>query len=95
MRYYTNKEIKEFIRCPQFGDTYYGKWGALPIEVRQVVKQLISINECMDELLKGKLFRIEKAICFLNTEYNTYTSGEEWRKALIKILNGDVNDEKE
>ena len=89
MRYYTNGEIREFIRCPQFGDTYYGKWGALPIQVREVIKQLITTNECMDEILKSKLFRIDNAIRFINTEYNTYSSSEEWRKALIKILKGD------
>ena len=88
MKYYTNRQIRENIRCPQFGDTYYGKWGALPIEVREALMQLISINKNMDELLKDKLFIIDKAIRFLNMEYNTYSSSEEWRKALIKILNG-------
>lgn len=89
MRFYTNKEIRENIRCPQFGDTYYGKWGGLPIQVREALMQLISINQCVDEVLKDKLFMIDKAIHFLNTEYNTYPSSEEWRKALIKILNGE------
>ena len=45
------------------------------------------------QVVQGQLVeyydRIQKAICFLNTEYNTYPSSEEWRKALIKILNGD------
>ena len=33
--------------------------------------------------------RIEDAIFFLETEYNTYPSGEAWRKALKKILEGN------
>jgi hypothetical protein len=33
--------------------------------------------------------RIDDAIFFLETEYNTYPSGEAWRKALKKILEGN------
>lgn len=33
--------------------------------------------------------RIEDAIFFLETEYNTYPSGEAWRKALKEILKGN------
>ena len=36
--------------------------------------------------------RIDKAIEFIKTEYNTFPSAEEWRKALIEILKGDNND---
>jgi hypothetical protein len=33
--------------------------------------------------------RIDDAIFFLETEYNSYPSGEAWRKALKKILKGN------
>jgi hypothetical protein len=33
--------------------------------------------------------RIDDAIFFLETEYNTYPSGEAWRKALKNILKGN------
>ena len=33
--------------------------------------------------------RIDDAIFFLETEYNTYPSGNAWRKALKKILEGN------
>lgn len=33
--------------------------------------------------------RIDDAIFFLQTEYNTYPSGEAWRKALKRILEGN------
>lgn len=36
--------------------------------------------------------RIDKAIEFINTEYNTYPGPEEWRKALLDILRGDYID---
>ena len=33
--------------------------------------------------------RIDDAIFFLETEYNTYPSGDAWRKALKRILEGN------
>lgn len=33
--------------------------------------------------------RIDDAIFFLETEYNTYPSGDAWRKALKEILKGN------
>ena len=35
------KEIREYIACPQFGDDHYGKWGALRLDQRQKIKQLL------------------------------------------------------
>lgn len=35
---------------------------------------------------------INKAIKFINTQYNTYPSAEEWRKALLQILEGKETD---
>lgn len=49
MRYYSNKMIRDFIKCPQFGDTEYGKWSALPLEVRETIKRLLDINEELDK----------------------------------------------
>lgn len=34
-------KIRENISCPEFGDSYYGKWGSLPFPVRQTIKDLI------------------------------------------------------
>ena len=44
------------------------------------------INEVSKEELEE---RIIDAIKFLETEYDTYPSGEEWRKALKKVLKGE------
>ncbi len=33
--------------------------------------------------------RVNEAIDFVETEYNTYPSGKEWRKALLEILKGE------
>ena len=35
------KEIREYIACPQFGDDHYGKWGALRLDQRIKIKQLL------------------------------------------------------
>jgi len=43
----------------------------------------------LEEIEKKELKnRIDNAIEFLETEYNTYPSGEEWRKALKNVLKG-------
>lgn len=36
------EEIREKIACPQFGDNYYGEWGALRLEQRETILRLIS-----------------------------------------------------
>ena len=38
-------KIKEYIKCPQFGDLEYGEWGALRLEQREAYKHLIEIIE--------------------------------------------------
>ena len=35
------KEIREYIACPQLGDNHYGKWGALRLDQRIKIKQLL------------------------------------------------------
>lgn len=35
------KEIREYISCPQFGDNHYGKWGALRLNQRKKIKNLL------------------------------------------------------
>ena len=51
----TNKQIRELIKCPQFGDHTYGKWGSLPFEVRKTLYDLIMENESMDRIIKEHL----------------------------------------
>ena len=38
---YTTEQIREFIACPQLGDDHYGKWGALTLEQRLVIADLL------------------------------------------------------
>ena len=34
-------KMREYIKCPQLGNTHYGKWGALNIEQRVLIKRLL------------------------------------------------------
>ena len=42
-RKYTLEQIREFIACPELGDDHYGKWGAMSIEQRLVMNDLIGM----------------------------------------------------
>lgn len=47
------KEIREYISCPQFGDNHYGKWGALRLDQRIKIKDLLDyINTLQQENIK-------------------------------------------
>ena len=43
------EKIKEYTKCPQFGDLNYGEWGTLRIEQRQAYRDLIDIIEGMEQ----------------------------------------------
>lgn len=53
-RKYTNEEIRKFISCPQLGNTHYGIWGSLPLDVRDTLYDLIEENNYKDELIMIK-----------------------------------------
>ena len=38
------EQIRKYIECPQFGNNYYGKWGALTWEQRKLIAELC--NKC-------------------------------------------------
>ena len=69
------KEIRDYIACPQFGDDYYGKWGALRLDQRRKIKDLLDYitnlqeeneysNYCNKELRK-KIINLEYKIKLL------------------------------
>lgn len=43
------EEMKEYIKCPQFGDDYYGKYGALRMETRKEIKKLVDYCEALKD----------------------------------------------
>ena len=70
------KEIREYISCPQLGDNHYGKWGALRLDQRKKIKDLLDyitnlqeeneiVHKDFEELSQRYFFtksRIEEAI---------------------------------
>lgn len=46
------EEIREYISCPQLGDNHYGKWGALRVEQRLLIKRLLDELDCADNYIK-------------------------------------------
>lgn len=63
----TIDKIKEYIKCPQFGDLEYGKWGALRLEQREAYKHLIDIIEGLEQEIEN-LKRINEEHKKLNGE---------------------------
>ena len=79
----TIEQIKEYTKCPQFGDKDYGKWGALQLEQRKAYRYLIDIIERMEQ----KIEKLEKENTVLKTQIvnkDKYTYG---------IRMGSVNNE--
>ena len=58
-------KIKEYIKCPQFGDLEYGEWGALRLEQREAYKYLIDIIEWQEHEISRLTSLIKEiAVCF-------------------------------
>jgi DNA-binding transcriptional MerR regulator len=53
MKRYSINEIRNFIKCPQFGDSKYGRWGAYPLEVRETFKWLCDLHDSMDAIIES------------------------------------------
>ena len=60
------KEILENIKCPQLGYDEYGKWGALPLNVRMTLKRLCDYVVSCDDYITNLQQR-----CVDIGEYNT------------------------
>ena len=43
------KEMKEWIKCPHFGDDHYGKYGALRMETRKEIKRLVDYCSALED----------------------------------------------
>lgn len=48
----TLEQIEDFIKCPELGYDDYGKWGALPREVRITIYWLIYEIRDLDERIR-------------------------------------------
>lgn len=61
------KEILENIKCPQLGYDEYGKWGALPLNVRMTLKRLCDYVVSCDDYITN-LQQIEQEHKKINGE---------------------------
>ena len=46
------EKIRKAIECPQFRDKNYGKWGALNLEQRNLIKRLLNELDSADNCVK-------------------------------------------
>lgn len=75
----TIEQIKEYTKCPQFGDADYGKWGALTLEQRRAYRYLIDIIDGLDQEIK---------------RFNNESTNDEYPKVFVKIIKDHKHEEK-
>ena len=46
------EKMREYIECPQFGNFGYGRWGALNLEQRKMIKRLLDEMHRTDIYIK-------------------------------------------
>ena len=54
------EKLREYIKCPQLGSIDYGKWGALNLEQRKLIKRLLDEMDRADEVIKKQFFELNK-----------------------------------
>lgn len=57
-------------------------------EIVSIYDDLVNINDKLSSALNSAETKLENGIQFVKTEYNSYPSAEEWRKALLKKMGG-------
>lgn len=45
--------IREKVSCPEFGDNYYGEWGALTLTQRRTIAALVARVDYLDKLCRA------------------------------------------
>jgi len=66
---------------------YFGDRNAFN-EIVSIYNDLVNINDKLSNALNSAENKLEKGIKFVKTQYNSYSSAEEWRKALLKEMGG-------
>ena len=49
---YTREQLRDFIKCPQLGSTEYGAWGALRLDQRLAINDLLDLLDNADAYIK-------------------------------------------
>lgn len=66
------EKMRKFIECPQFGNLGYGRWGALNIEQRELIKRLLDEIDSADEYIKNLYLKNERLKNIINNLVETY-----------------------
>lgn len=69
------EKIRKAIACPQFGDSYYGEWGALRLEQRQAFKRLLDELDSADIYIKCLEQRFNNIKDYLKQIHNETNHG--------------------
>ena len=83
------KEIREYISCPQFGDNHYGKWGALRLDQRKKIKDLL---DCITNLREENEKSFEKGyaegiiVAELDNENEFIVAYKELKQRIDKVI---------
>ena len=87
------EKIRKAIECPQFGDEYYGEWGALNLEQRILIKRLLNELDNADNYNKTIYLENQQLKASINKAIDKlYTWGEVlepiFQKEMLDILEG-------
>lgn len=87
-------KIKENIKCPQFGDRYYGKWGAQKLEIREALKFMCDLCDSMDSIIKQQhetMKLVREYIIENMGYYSDRLECKEYTERYVKDLNKIIN----
>lgn len=87
------KEIRDYIACPQLGDDYYGEWGALRLDQRLKIKELLDyITNLQDKLKWYENIDPNKTIDKFRLEQNMKVKNLHQRiDKAIKYIENDID----
>lgn len=94
---YSREQLRDFIKCPQLGSTDYGEWGALRLEQRIVINDLLDqldsaegvieqLKKENEELKQGYKLKVKQMVEYRDEHY---VSKCEIRKKIGEYLEWD------
>ena len=86
--HYTVEDIEKFIECPEFGNSKYGKWGALRLDQRLAIRSLC--YEIRDYESRLRFVENDYQKRFTETLYGMGLISEDERENIIGYINDDL-----
>lgn len=86
---YTREQLRDFIKCPQLGSEDYGEWGALRLEQRLAISNLLDQLDSADayirQLEKENKVLIDTSRNMLDVTINHYIPKSVIREKIEKV----------